>query len=259
MSDLLAGYTLWQRELVRFLRQPSRLGSAIATPLLFWAFLGSGLSASFRAPGAPPGLDYLEYLFPGTVVLLVLFASIFSTISVIEDRTEGFLQGVLVAPVARGVVVAGKVLGGATLAWLQGTLVLAVAPLAGIPLTWRTALAATGVLALLSLALTGLGFVFAWRVESVQGFHAVMNLLLMPLWLLSGALFPLGGAPGWLEWVMRLNPLTYGVAALRLALYPDPTAAGGSLPPLGVSLAILGAAAAAAFIAGLATVGRGRR
>ena len=239
MTDLLAAYTLWWRELSRFGRQASRVASAVGTPILFWLLIGTGLSSSFRLPGGPSDVDYMEYFFPGSVVLLVLFSAIFSTFSVIEDRKEGFLQGVLVAPVSRWAVVAGKVLGGATLAWVQGGVFLVLAPLAGIPLTAPAALRAGAVLALLALALTAVGFVFAWRIDSTQGFHGVMNLLLVPMWLLSGAFFPLTGAPRWLEWVMRVNPLTYGVAALRRALYAGPAGLEATLPDLGLSLTIL--------------------
>ena len=115
MILMTAVWSLWRRELVRFFRQPSRVAGAVGSPLLFWLFIGSGLSGSFRLPGAE-GIDYLEYFFPGTVTLVVLFAAIFSTISIIEDRREGFLQGVLAAPVPRAAIAAGKVLGGATLA-----------------------------------------------------------------------------------------------------------------------------------------------
>ncbi|HYN22248.1 MAG TPA: ABC transporter permease, partial [Thermoanaerobaculia bacterium] len=194
----LGVYTLWRRELVRFFRQPSRMAGAAGSPLLFWILIGSGLSGSFRLPGGPADLDYLEYFFPGTMVLVLLFAAIFSTISVIEDRNQGFLQGVLVAPVSRATIALGKVLGGATLAWLQSLAFLALAPLSGIRLTVQSALAAAGVLAVLGISLTAVGFAFAWRVDSVQGFHAVMNLLLVPMWLLSGAFFPPSGAPVWL-------------------------------------------------------------
>ncbi len=254
----LAAYALWRRELVRFLRQPSRLVSAIATPLLFWLVVGSGLSGSFYLPGGPPDVDYLEYFFPGTVVLLVLFAAIFSTISVIEDRSAGFLQGVLVAPVGDEALVAGKVLGGATLAWLQGLVLLLLAPVAGIPYRAGSLLEAAGVLALLAAALTGVGFSFAWKVETTQGFHAVMNLLLMPMWILSGAFFPLAGAPGWLGWLMRVNPLTYGVAALRTALYPEARLAGEGLPAPALSITLLAFFCVAACAIALAVVRRGR-
>jgi ABC-2 type transport system permease protein len=239
VNDLLATYSLWRRELVRFIRQPSRVLGALGTPLLFWLLIGSGLSSSFRLPGGPADLDYLEYFFPGTVILLVLFAAIFSTFSLIDDRHEGFLQGVLVAPVGRPALVAGKVLGGATLAWLQGAVFLVLAPIAGIDLTASAVLQAAGVLALLAVALTALGFAFAWKIDSTQGYHSVMNLLLLPMWFLSGAFFPMAGAPAWLQWVMKVNPLTYGTAALRRVLYGETPLPGQSLPALELSVAVI--------------------
>lgn len=259
----LAIATLWQRELTRFFRQPSRIAGAALSPLLFWILIGSGFSSSFRLPGAAD-VSYLRYFFPGVIVLVLLFAAIFSTISVIEDRREGFLQGVLVAPVGRAAIVAGKVLGGATLAWLQALPFLALAPLAGIDLTWSGTLAAAGVMALLAVALTAVGFAFAWRVDSVQGFHAVMNLVLVPMWLLSGAFFPLAGAATWMSVLMRLNPLTYGVAALRSVLDAGSGAAATGLPgtmgPAGASVAIGATALLAllAFGAGLLVTRGGR-
>jgi ABC-2 type transport system permease protein len=206
--------------------------------LVFWLVIGSGFSGSFRLPGGgADDLSYLEYFFPGTVVLLVLFAAIFSTISVIDDRNQGFLQGVLASPVSGTGLALGKVAGGATLAWAQGTAFLVLAPVAGIDLDLAGFGAAVGVLALLAFAMTALGFPLAWKVNSTQGFHAIMNLILMPMWLLSGALFPLAGAPPWLQVVMRWNPLTYGVSALRRALNEG----SGALPegpvPDGVVLA----------------------
>jgi ABC-2 type transport system permease protein len=253
-----AALTLWRRELVRFFRQPSRVAGAAGSPLVFWILIGSGLSGSFRLPGGPADLDFLEYFFPGTVVLVLLFAAIFSTISVIEDRNQGFLQGVLVAPVSRAAIVAGKVLGGATLAWLQGMVFLALAPAAGIRLTLGSALGAAGVLAILAVSLTAIGFAFAWRLDSVQGFHAIMNLILVPMWLLSGAFFPLSGAPGWLSSLMRLNPLTYGVAALRWVLYGPSASLGSALPGPAVSLGMSFALGAAGFAACLLVTRGGR-
>lgn len=246
---MLAMYTLWRRELTRFFRQPSRIAGAVATPLIFWLLIGSGLSGSFRLPGGPEHVDYLEYFFPGTIVLVLLFAAIFSNISVIEDRHEGFLQGVLVAPVGRATLVAGKILGGSTLAWLQGIVFLALAPTAGIRLTVSSLLAAAGVLALLAVALSALGFAFAWKLDSVQGFHAIMNIVLMPMWMLSGAFFPASGAPGWLAALMRLNPLTYGIAALRHALYG--AALGEGMPGPALSLAVTLVVGLASFTLGL--------
>jgi ABC-2 type transport system permease protein len=258
-TELLATYSLWRRELVRFFRQPSRIAGAAGSPLVFWLLIGSGFSPSFRVPGGPADLSFREYFYPGTMVLVLLFAAIFSTISVIEDRDAGFLQGVLVAPISRAALVAGKVLGGATLAWLQGAVFLALAPVSGIRLTVSSAAAAAGVLALLAFALTAVGFAFAWRVGSVQGFHAVMNLVLVPAWLLSGALFPLAGAPPWLAALMHANPLTYGVAALRHVLYPGVADASfGGLPGLPVALAVTAGVAALAFAAGLLVTRSGR-
>lgn len=253
-----AAATLWRRELQRFFRQPSRIAGAAGTPLIFWLVVGSGLSGSFRLPGGPAGLDYLQYFFPGTIVLVLLFAAIFSNISVIEDRHEGFLQGVLVAPVPRSAIVAGKVLGGSTLAWLQGLVFLALAPLSGIRLMPASALEAAGILAVLALALSALGFAFAWKVDSVQGFHAVMNVVLMPMWLLSGSFFPVSGAPVWLAVLMRINPLTYGVAALRWALYGPAASLGRGLPGPAVSLAVTLGAGLLAFVACLAVTRGGR-
>jgi len=239
MSAVLATYSLWHRELLRFLRQPSRLAGAFAMPLIFWLLIGTGLSSSFRLPTGPATVNYLEYFFPGTVVLLVLFGAIFSTFSVIDDRNEGFLQGVLVAPVGRGAIVLGKVLGGATLAWLQGMLVLVLAPAAGITLNLEVVLAAAAVLALLAVAMTSLGFAFAWQIDSTQGFHAIMNVVLLPMWFLSGAFFPVSGAPTWLEWIMRLNPLSYGTTAFRQVLYLGSTPTAEAPSSLVVCLAVL--------------------
>lgn len=253
----LAAATLWHREVVRFLREPSRVASAAVTPLLFWGLIGSGFSGAFRLPGEAVGAGgaettgFLEYFYPGTLMLVLLFAAIFSTISLIEDRREGFLQGVLAAPVPRLAVVAGKVAGGATLAWLQAAPILLLAPLAGVPWSAASLAAAAGVMVLVAVELAAVGVVFAWRTSSVQGFHAVMNLLLMPLWLLSGAFFPVSAAPGWLAAVMQVNPLTFALAALRGALYssaPASDAAATGLPAFAPALAVTVAVAAAAFL-----------
>lgn len=228
-----AALSLARREIVRFLRQRSRVVGALVPPILAWVLIGSGFGSSFTVPGATSG-GYFAYFFPGTIVLVVLFASIFSTISVIEDRREGFLQAVLVAPVSPWEIVAGKVAGGTLLGMLQGALLLVAVPFLGLPWKSLAFLAAISVLFLVSVALTGLGFAIAWSLESTQGFHAIMNLFFIPMWLLSGAFFPLSGAPSWLRLTMRLNPLTYGVAALRRGL--DPSATG--VPSFGTALLV---------------------
>jgi ABC-2 type transport system permease protein len=253
---LLPVMTLWKREIVRFVRQRSRVLSALSTPLLFWLLLGSGFRASFRPPGAPEGTGYLEYLYPGMIVLVLLFTAIFSTISVIEDRKAGFLQGVLVAPVSRASIVLGQALGGATLALLQGLLFLLLAPVAGVPLSFTAILAVIAVMALVAFALTSVGLTIAWRMDSVQGFHAVMNLLLMPLWFLSGAFFPAAGLPSWLAWLMRLNPLTYGMAALRNCFYLGNPAMAGPLPSIIPSLVIMIVFAGGSFLLATMTAQR---
>ena len=237
-KDLLPVTTIWWREIIRFYRQRSRLLSAIAQPLVFWLLIGSGLSASFQPSGASEATGYIEYFYPGIVVLVLLFTAIFATISVVNDRREGFLQGVLVAPVPRWRIVLGQALGGTTLALLQGVLLLMLAPLTGVRLGIASLFSALGVMLLLAFGLTNLGLLIAWRMDSTQGFHAIMNLLLIPIWLLSGAFFPSTGVPSWLAWAMKLNPLTYGLAAFRHSLYLNTTTTVGDVPPWTLSILI---------------------
>jgi ABC-2 type transport system permease protein len=218
---LLPAFTLWWREVVRFYRQRARVVGVIASPLLFWVVIGSGFGTSFRSGGSPGQQHYLDYFFPGALVMIVLFTAIFTMMSVIEDRNEGFLLSVLVAPVPRAAIVLGKVLGGTTLAAIQGLIFLVFAPLVGVHLTLASFGLIVLVVFLVSFALTALGFAIAWPMDSSQAFHAIINLFLIPLWLLSGALFPLSGASGWIRAVMYINPLTYGVEALRTLMYPD--------------------------------------
>jgi len=211
--------SLWQREIVRFLRQRSRVVGALGTPLIFWLLMGSGFGSSFRPASGALETGYLEYFFPGTVLMIVLFTSIFSNISVIEERREGFLLSVLVAPASRLSLVLGKILGVTTLAVLQGGLLLLLSPLLGIRVGWTQWLLLLAVVALIAVELTALGFAFAWKLDSIQGFHALMNLLLVPMWLLSGALFPMSGASSWVRIIMMINPMTYAMSALRQVLY----------------------------------------
>ena len=215
MTVFLPAFTLCQREIVRFYRQRSRVVGAVLPPVIFWFLIGSGMGGSFRHGTGNLGMNYLQYFFPGTVVKIILFTAIFSTISIIEDRKEGFLQSVLVAPVPRASIALGKILGGAILAFLQGLIFVLLAPTLGITFRLVPMLFVLGILFIISFGLTGLGFLIAWRMESTQGFHAVMNLFLMPMWFMSGALFPMETAPPWLKAVMAADPLTYAVTALR--------------------------------------------
>lgn len=243
-------YTLAKREWVRFVRQRNRVFGALAQPVLFWLIFGAGLNASFR----PAGMDdqsYVAYFFPGIVVLILLFTAIFSTISIIEDRNEGFLQSVLVAPIARPVMVLGKLVGTTGLAVVQASLLFALAPLAGVPIGIGDALAALPLLVLIAFGLSGLGFCIAWRMDSTQGFHAVMTAFLMPMWFLSGAFFPANGLPLSIGALVAVNPLTYGVAALRHTLDRDASLA-FALPSLGFSVTVVVVFALAMFIAAVA-------
>ena len=217
----LPAFTLWWREVVRFYRQRARVAGVILSPLLFWIVIGSGFGTSFRSGESAGQQHYLDYFYPGALVMIVLFTAIFTMMSVIEDRNEGFLLSVLVAPVPRSAIVLGKVLGGTTLAALQGLIFLVFAPFVGVHMTLVSFALIVLTVFLVSFALTALGFTIAWPMDSTQAFHAIINLFLIPLWLLSGALFPLSGASGWLRALMYLNPLTYGVEALRTLMYPE--------------------------------------
>lgn len=245
--NLLAAYSLALRELKRFIRQRNRVFGALAQPVLFWLIFGSGLSASFRPGGGADAVSYTEYFFPGTVVLVLLFTAIFATISIIDDRNEGFMQSVLVAPIPAYSIVLGKLVGTTTLAVGQALLVFVLAPIAGVQISLAPFLLALPLLIVIAFGLTGLGFTIAWRMDSTQGYHAVMTAFLMPMWLLSGAFFPIAGLPIWLAWIVKLNPLTYGVAAFRSVMYIDSPSAAGDLPGLALSLTVVVAFAVAMF------------
>jgi ABC-2 type transport system permease protein len=249
---LLPAVSLWWREVVRFYRQRSRVAGVILSPLVFWLVIGAGFGKSFRAAGAEGGQRYLEFFYPGALVMIVLFTSIFAMMSVIEDRKEGFLLSVLVAPINRSAVVLGKVMGGTTLSAIQGLIFLVFAPLVGARLGAMQIAQVVLVVFLVAFALTALGFALAWPMESTQGFHAVVNLFLIPLWLLSGALFPVSGASGWIRWLMKANPLTYGVDGLRAALFPEVP----SEFPLAHSLLVLGVSCVAVFALAFAMANR---
>jgi daunorubicin resistance ABC transporter membrane protein len=242
--DLATTLVLARRDLVRFFRQPSRLVGALGQPIIFWLVIGGGLSGTFRLPGAE--VSYLAYFYPGVVLMVVLFAAIFTTASVIEDRHRGFLQSVQAGPGSRPALVLGKTLGSTSVALTQAALFLVLAPAAGFPwraVDWPLLFAA---LALAGIALAALGFAVAWGLDHLQGYHAIQMTFLVPLWVVSGAMFPPpAGHPG-LAAAMRANPLAHAVSAARRAL------AGGDAPgvlPGGASwdLAVCAAFAAAAL------------
>lgn len=241
---------LLARELVRFARQPSRIVATLATPALLWLFLAGGFARSLPT-GASNGSGYASYLLPGMASAVVLFSSIFAAMTLIEDRRAGFLQAALVSPAPRWAIALAKSLGGAAIGVAQGALVLLAAPFVGQQASAAGfALALLG-LAVMSVALTSLGLAAAWWVNSPEGFHGVMNLVLMPLWLLSGAFFPVEGAAGWMRAVMLANPLRWSTETVRAALAP-----GHAPPPVlawGASLAF------AAAMLGLAMATLARR
>jgi daunorubicin resistance ABC transporter membrane protein len=216
------------RDLRRFFRAPSRVVGSVAQPLLLWAVLGAGLGDNFRPGGAALGGGYLGYFYPGTIVLTMLFTAIFSTISVIDDRHHGFLQAVLVAPISRATLVLGKTMGGVAIALLQGIALLLLAPLAGFPLGAMNLPLVLSALLLAAIGFTALGFAVAWWIDSSQGYHAIMSVALIPLWMLSGAMFPATGGSAWVRGLMAANPMTYAMSAVRRGLH------GAALPECGL-------------------------
>ena len=253
VNPFLPAFTLWWREIVRFYRQPARVVGVIVSPLLFWVVIGAGFGTSLQSQATGQG-NYLNYFFPGALIMIVLFTSIFTMMSVIEDRNKGFLLSVMVAPVHRSGIVLGKVLGGTTLSAIQGLLFLVFAPMIGIHIGLAQFLDVLLIVFLVAFSLTALGFAIAWKMESTQGFHAIINLFLIPLWLLSGALFPITGASGWIRWLMEINPLTYGMNALQLVLFPETHSA--TILSLWPSVAVLAAFTAAVFLAGFMVANR---
>jgi len=243
----LAVRSLAWREIVRFFRQRNRVIGAIVQPAMFWVLFGVGFDRSFAASptGGALGQSFQEYYFPGSLMLILLFTAIFSTISIIEDRKEGFYQAVLTSPVPRWAMVLGKVLGGSLLAVFQGLIFLLLALTLDIEWSVISVVSLISLMSATAIALTSLGFVIAWRMESTQGFHAIMSVLLMPMWLLSGAFFPLppsGQGASVLQigmhWLMRCNPMTYCVGAARRLLFDGAALDALQTPSLAVCWAV---------------------
>ncbi len=207
---------VWERELIRFERNRTRIVTSLSQPLLFLFVLGYGMSTLV---GSTEGFDFKKFLFPGIVAMSVVSTAIFSAISIVWDREFGFLREMLVAPVSRASLVTGKTLGGATVAAVQGTIMLALAPLIGVHLTVALVFEVIGLELVMAVALTAFGVFVASRISRIEGFQVVMQLVLFPMLFLSGALFPLTGLPVWLSVLTRLNPLTYAVAPLRQVVF----------------------------------------
>ena len=218
-------YIIWLREFKNFMREPTRLVGMIGQPLLYLLVLGQGIASGLTINRAP-GVGYLPFIFPGILAMGVLFTSMFSAISIIWDREFGFLKEVLVAPVPRWGVAVGKILGGATVAMMQSVVLIALAPVASVGLSPLVVVELLLLCFLMSIAITSLGVFVAATMRSMQGFQMLMNLLIMPLYFLSGAMFPIASAPSWMRVLMTIDPLTYGVDALRNVVFT-----GTELPP----------------------------
>ena len=232
--DLRGVRVVWRRELIRFARDRLRIITSLVQPILFLLILGEGLSVIARTP---PGVSFETFMFPGIVGMTVLFTSVFSAMSIVWDREFGFLREMLVAPVRRWSIVLGKCLGGMTVATIQGVIFLALAGAAHVPYDPMMLLELVGIMALMAFALTAFGVLLASRIQQMQSFSVVVQFFVMPLFFLSGAVFPLAGLPSWLNALTKIDPLTYAVDPLRHMVFEHlsvPASALASLEP-GVS------------------------
>ena len=229
MNNLRGVYTIWYRDMLRFWHDKMRLIGSLVLPLLFLAVFGSGLNA--RMDFLAPGVDFTRFMFPGIIGMTVLMSSFMAGVSVVWDREFGFLKEVLVAPISRASVAAGKTLGAATVALLQGSVILLFAPLVGISLSTWTVLALLPLMFLLAASIGSLGVLLATRIRSMEAFQAVMQMLMFPMVFLSGVFFPLQGLPVWMNTLVKINPATYGIAPIRQVVL-------GALPdsPFGINL-----------------------
>ena len=216
--DLRAVSIVWRRELIRFRTDRLRAITALIQPILFLFVLGTGLGA-LAGRGLPPGIDFKTFIYPGVLAMSVLFTAIFSAASIVWDREFGFLREILVAPVSRGAIVIGKCLGGATIATFQGIIFLILSGFAHVPYNPILIVTLIGELLLLSFTLTAFGVMMAARIKQFQAFMALTQMLVLPLFFLSGALYPLNGLPAWLSVLTRIDPLTYIVGPMRHAVF----------------------------------------
>jgi ABC-2 type transport system permease protein len=215
--NLRAVRVVWQREMIRFTRDRLRIVTSLIQPVLFLFVLGTGLSTITQ--GSVHSVNLRTFMYPGALSMAVLFTAMFSAASIVWDREFGFLREMLVAPVSRWAIVLGKCAGGATTATLQGVLILAMAGIVGVPYSPTMMLVVFGELLLLAFTLTAFGVMTAARIQQFQSFMALNQMLLMPLFFLSGALFPLGNLPAWLQVLTRINPLTYAVDPVRREVF----------------------------------------
>lgn len=242
MRELRAARTIWRRELIRFARERVRAVTSFAQPLLYLLVFGTGLGATVRAGIGGTG-DYRIFLLPGVIVMTSLFTSMFSAVSITWDREFGFLKEILVAPIGRKAIVAGKVAGGATTSSIQGLAILLMAPIVGLNLSLVRVITVIPILVIFALTVNSLGIALASRVSTMQGFFVIMNFITLPLFFLSGALFPLNSVPIWLRTLAYANPAAYAVDAIRRTLISTPAAIqfGGTALPVIAEVGLLAA------------------
>ncbi len=234
-KELIGVYTIWLRDIKRYFRDKPRIIGSLGQPILFLFVLGTGIASSLSFKGGGGG-DYLNFMFPGIIGMTVLFTSFFSAMSIVWDREFGFLREVLVAPISRTSIVIGKILGGSTIAMIQGAIILLFAPLLKIPITFTVFFKVIGIMFLVAMTIAAMGIVLASVIKSMQAFQVITNFLLMPMFFLSGALFPLNDTVKWMNVVSRANPLFYGIDAMRPVILDNPAL---QLYPLWLDMVVL--------------------
>jgi ABC-2 type transport system permease protein len=236
MNNLRGVYTIWYRDILRFWHDKMRMIGSIVLPLLFLGVFGSGLSTRMGFLAA--GVNFTQFMFPGVIGMTVLMSSFMAGVSVVWDREFGFLKEVLVAPISRASVAAGKTLGAATVALLQGIVILLFAPLVDISLSIGTVLALLPLMFLLAASIGSLGVLLATRIRSMEAFQAVMQMLMFPMVFLSGVFFPLQGLPAWMSSLVKVNPATYGIATIRQVVLGAPSDSAFSINLLGHNMSL---------------------
>lgn len=236
MNNLRGIYTIWYRDILRFWHDKMRMVGAISFPLLFLFVFGSGLSARMGLLG--DGFDFIQFMFPGVIGMTVFMTSFMAGVSVVWDREFGFLKEVLVAPISRVSVVVGKALGAATVALFQGLIIMLLAPLIGVSLTLGTVLVLLPLMFLLAVTMGSMGILLASRIRSMEAFQAVVQMMMFPMVFLSGVFFPLQGLPAWMSVIVKINPVTYGIAPIRQVVLGDSSGSVFDIIVLGHTMSI---------------------
>ncbi len=219
MDELKAIYTIWKRESIRYVRDKARIFSTLLQPLMFLVIFGAGLGSTLTKGNF--GVDYIKFMYPGIIAMNVMGIAFFSTVSTVWDREFGFLKEILVAPISRTSIVVGKILGAVTVASTQALLLLALAPFLGIHLNILIIIKLFLFMMLLAFAISGLGLLIASLMKTTESFGIIMQVLIFPMFFLSGAFFPLTNVPLWMTILSRFNPLTYGVDGMRHIILSD--------------------------------------